>query len=248
MRRARRLPVRWARGMRYRDRPSLVHSQLRWYDDVTTTYRLTAHHVLPAGLRLLAQVRVEGRENVPLTGPVILAANHRDNLDGYLLLHIVPRMLHFAGREDGFGTRYLCAFWRRLGVFPADSWGMRHAMGLLANGGAVGMFAQGRISAQLELSNGAVGMLALRSGAPVVPVAITGTEAVHLSCLFGKRASICVRFGAPLTFTRGTAGAPRSPAVAAEILRHIGALLPERDAAAELTVRQPPRDQLARLS
>jgi hypothetical protein len=56
------------------------------------------------------------------------------------------------------------------------------------------------MSAQLEVSNSAVGMPALRSGAPAVPIVITGTDAVHLSCLFTKRASLGVRFRAPLTF------------------------------------------------
>jgi 1-acyl-sn-glycerol-3-phosphate acyltransferase len=173
---------------------------------------------------------VEGREYIPLTGPVILAANHRDNLDGPLLLHVVPRTVHVAARADGFGTGGLCAFWRRLGAFPADGWGMRHALGLLSDGGVVALFAQGMISRHLDTTSGAVGMLALHSGAPVVPVAISGTEAVHVRCLFTKRADIRVRFGAPLTFTRCGRGTPRSLAVANDILRHIGALLPDHDA------------------
>ena len=98
------LPLRWAHSMRYRECPSLDHSRLRWYRDVTSTYRLTAEYILPAGLRLLARLTVEGLANVPLAGPVILAANHRDNLDGPLLMHVVPRTLHFAARPDGFGT------------------------------------------------------------------------------------------------------------------------------------------------
>src|SRR5919202_1535953 len=72
--------LRWIHGMRYREGPFLDHSRLRWYRDVTMTYRLTARCIVPASLRLLARVTVEGLENVPLTGPVILAANHRDNL------------------------------------------------------------------------------------------------------------------------------------------------------------------------
>jgi 1-acyl-sn-glycerol-3-phosphate acyltransferase len=224
------LPLRWAHGMRYRECPSLDHSRLRWYREVTMTYRLTAGCLLPASLRLLARLTVEGLEHIPLTGPVILAANHRDNLDGPLLLHVVPRTVHVAARADGFGTGGVCAFWRRLGAFPADAWGMRHALSLLSDGGVVALFAQGMISRQLDTTSGAVGLLALHSGAPVVPVAISGTEAVHIECLFTKRADICVRFGAPLTFIRGGRGAPRSLAVADNILQHIGALLPDYEA------------------
>jgi 1-acyl-sn-glycerol-3-phosphate acyltransferase len=222
-------PLRWAHRMRYRECPSLDHARLRWYRDATPTYRLTAGFFLPASLLPLARLTVEGLENIPTSGPVILAANHRDNLDGPLLLHVVPRTVHVAGRADGFGTGGLCAFWRHLCAFPADAWGMRHALGLLSDGGVVGLFAQGMISRQLDTTSGAVGLLALWSGAPVVPVAISGTEAVHIGCLFSGRADVRVRFGAPLTFTRSSGGASRSLAVADVILRHIGALLPDQD-------------------
>ena len=70
--------------------------------------------VVPTALRTLARISVTGVANVPPTGPVILAANHVDNLDAYLLLHLVPRQVHFAARPDGFGTGSLCAIWRRL--------------------------------------------------------------------------------------------------------------------------------------
>jgi len=53
------LPLRWVLGMRHREGPSFDHSRLRWYRDVTWAYRLTAHVLLPASLRLLARVRVE---------------------------------------------------------------------------------------------------------------------------------------------------------------------------------------------
>jgi 1-acyl-sn-glycerol-3-phosphate acyltransferase len=203
---------------------------LRWYREITTTYRVTADYLVPAGLRVFGRLTVEGLENIPLTGPVILAANHRDNLDGPLLLHVVPRLIHVAARPDGFGTGGLCAFWRRLGAFPADGWGMRHALSLLSEGGAVGLFAQGMISKQLDTPSGAVGLLALHSGAPVVPVAISGTETVHMTSLFTQRADISVRFGPPLTFARTGRGTPRSLAVADEVLRHIAALLGDQPA------------------
>ena len=216
---------RWIHGMRYRERPGLDHSRLRWYRDVTTTYRLTARFILPAALRPFARVSVTGLDNVPSTGPVILAANHYDNLDAYLLLHLVPRHVHVAARPDAFGTGSLCAIWRRLGAFPADAWGIRYGLSLLAEDGVVGVFPQGTISRDLVTQCGAVGVLALYSGAPVVPIAIRRTDAVHLSSMFTGRVNVCVRFGAPLMFARGGASAPRSRAVSDDILNHIQALL-----------------------
>jgi 1-acyl-sn-glycerol-3-phosphate acyltransferase len=211
--------------MRYRERAVLDYSRLRWYRDMTTTYRLTADYIVPYALRPLARVTVTGLEHVPLTGPVILAANHRDNLDAFLLTHLVPRFVHFAARRDGFGTGVLCALWRRLGAFPADAWGIRYALTLLGDGGVVALFPQGTISVDLATRCGAAGLLALHSGAPVVPVGICGTEAVHLSSCFLGREVVRVRFGAPVSFTRGGSSAPHSREVTREILRHIQALL-----------------------
>jgi 1-acyl-sn-glycerol-3-phosphate acyltransferase len=182
--------------MRYRERPVLDHARLRLYRDETTTYRLTARCVLPISLRRLARVSVIGLDNVPPKGPAILAANHYDNLDAYLLLHLVPRQVHFAARPDGFGTGGLCAIWRRLGAFPADAWGIRYGLRVLAEDGVVGVFPQGKISKDLVTQCGAVGVLALHSGAPVVPVAIRGTEDIHLSSAFTGRVTVCVRLGA----------------------------------------------------
>jgi 1-acyl-sn-glycerol-3-phosphate acyltransferase len=216
--------MRWARQIRFRQNPVLAHARLRWYRDQTTTYRLATRIVVPVFLRLFARVTVAGLDNVPLTGPVILAANHRDNLDPYLLLHLVPRLVHVGARPDAFGTGGLCGIWRRLGAFPADAWGMRYALSLLAEGSAVALFPQAMISAELRNASGAVGLLALHSGVPVVPIAIRGTQSVHMSWPFVWRARVAVRFGSPVVFSRGP-GAPRSLAVAGEILHQIGALL-----------------------
>ncbi len=217
-----RLPLRWALGLRRRASPTLDHARLRWYREPTTTYQLTAGYLVPAILGVLCdEVVVDGLTNVPSTGPVILAANHRDNLDPYLLIHLVPRMVHIGARPDAFGTGGLCAVWRRLGAFPADSWGLRHALALLLAGDVVGVFPQACISPVLGPASGAAGVLALRSGAPVVPIAITGTEDVHAHWPF-MRPRLTVRFGTPVRFEREGL---RSLDVAAQILERIGLLL-----------------------
>jgi len=211
--------------MRYRKRPVLNYSRLRWYREMTTTYGVTAQCIVPTGLRAFARITVTGLEHVPSTGPIILAANHFDNLDAYLLLHLVPRQVHFAARPDGFGTGTLCALWRRLGAFPADAWGIRYGLKLLAEDAAVGVFPQGTISRDLVTRCGVAGVLALYSGAPVVPIAIRGTDEIHLTSLLTRRVDVRVRFGAPLEFSRCGAGALRSRAVSEKILHHIQALL-----------------------
>jgi 1-acyl-sn-glycerol-3-phosphate acyltransferase len=211
--------------MRHREAPYLDHSRLHWYRAATRTYRLAARGVIPAALSLHARVEVEGLENIPATGPVILAANHRDNLDGYLLLHVVPRTVHVAARPNAFGTGALCAVWRRLCAFPADTWGMRYALSLLADDEAIAVFPQAMISAELRNASGAVGLLALRSGAPVVPVAIAGSERVRFGAARIRRPRVSIRFGPPLTYSRPGVGGAHSLEAAAEILRRIQLLL-----------------------
>lgn len=240
-----RVELTWAHQLRHRQSPSLDHGRLRWYRDRTLTYRLSAGYIVPALLKPLARVTVEGLEHVPATGPVILAANHRDNLDAYLLMHLVPRMIHTAARPDAFGTGVLCALWRHLGAFPADAWGMRYALTLLNHGRVVAIFPQARIAIELCDASGAVGLLALRSGAPVIPVAISGTEAVHATCALTKRAPISVRFGPPVTFARNGPCSPRSLTVAQEILRLVGTLLEGRPGSPVDGVRARPDDLLA---
>ncbi len=212
--------------MRHRGVSPLDHAGLRWYRDQTVVYRLTSQILMPAALSCLARVWLEGLEYIPTEGPVLLAANHPDNLDGYLLLHLVPRTVHIAARQDAFGTGGLCAVWRRLGAFPADSWGLRYALTLLGEGRVVATFPQATISRDLGgAASGAVGLLALRSGAPVVPVAIRGTDAVRMARPFVRRAEIEVRFGPPLWFARGGPGARTSLTAANEILRAVDTLL-----------------------
>jgi hypothetical protein len=112
-----------------------------------------------------------------------------------------------------------------LGAFPADVWGIRYALNLLVDGGVVTLFPQGMISEDLGTTCGAAGLLALRSSAPVVPTAIRGTEAVHVTSIFRGRQAIRVQFGTSVSLTRGGSSAPRSREVTYEILRHIRALL-----------------------
>src|SRR5687767_7114972 len=66
------LHLGWALQMRHRQSPSLDHGALRWYRDATLTYRLMAGYIVPALLKPLARVAVEGLEHIPSTGPVIL--------------------------------------------------------------------------------------------------------------------------------------------------------------------------------
>jgi 1-acyl-sn-glycerol-3-phosphate acyltransferase len=94
----------------------------------TTTYRLVTRRLVPAYLKLFARVTVEGLDNVPLSGAVILAANHRDNLDPATAS--LPRLVHVAARPDAFGTGGRCGIWRRLGARPERGKGLPVSIGV----------------------------------------------------------------------------------------------------------------------
>ena len=63
-----RLPLRWASGIRDRERADVDYARLRWYGEISTTYRVTSDYVLPSILRPLARLTVEGLEHVPRPG------------------------------------------------------------------------------------------------------------------------------------------------------------------------------------
>lgn len=170
---------------------------------------------------------VTGIEHVPKHGPVIIAANHLSAVDTAVIPLVSPRRVAFLGKEEYFtGTgikgRFVANFLSALGYVPVER-GNAHA-GLAAltaarkvldAGGAFGIYPEGTRSRDGNLHRGHTGVaqLALVTGAPVVPVALTGTERVlPVGKLIPRRAKLSVRFGEPLSFAR-YAGLESSPAV-----------------------------------
>jgi 1-acyl-sn-glycerol-3-phosphate acyltransferase len=130
----------------------------------------------------LYHLEVEGQEKVPLTGPVIIAGNHLSALD-IVLGAVSPRPLVFIGRGDLFGYPGLRLVLNDLGIIPvargnADVGAIKAALRVLQTGGAVGIFPEGTRSRSHTLASFKTGVaaLAIRSGAQVVPVGISGTD------------------------------------------------------------------------
>ena len=142
-----------------------------------------ARGALLALLVPLLRLRIEGMEHVPRSGPVVVVANHLHNADPVVLSVAFPRPLHFMTKKEAFANPFTAAIARRVGAFPvdrgkADRGAIRHAEAALAQGIAVGIFPEGTRSVTQALRRAYPGaaLIALRSGAPVLPVAITGTE------------------------------------------------------------------------
>ena len=165
-----------------------------------------------------------GREHVPESGPVIFAANHRSFLDPFVIATIARRPMYYVAKEELFRHRLVAWCLNSLGAFPVrrghgDDDMLDTARAILERGDAVLMFPEGtRIRpGALGRPKRGVGRLALETGAPVVPVAINGTEAVRKGWRIRPH-KVRVRVGRPLTFPLVS---DASPALAAAVTDRI---------------------------
>ena len=160
-------------------------------------------------VRILFRVRVEGRANIPKSGPVILAANHRSFLDSIFIPAVISRRVTFVAKAEYFDDPKSAWFFRAVGQIPirreggsASERALDSAMDVLSSGGTFGIYPEGTRTRDGLMHRGHTGVarLALRSGAPVVPVGLTGTDAIQpvdskMPRLFKR---VTIRFGEPL--------------------------------------------------
>jgi glycerol-3-phosphate dehydrogenase (NAD(P)+) len=164
--------------------------------------------VLQPLLMLLFRTSRVGREHIPSEGGLIVAPNHRSFLDPWIVGICLRRPVYFVAKRELFERRWLGWFLNALGAFPirrgeADEEAMETARALVERGEALLIFPEGtrvRRGGVGDPKRG-VGRLALETGAPVVPVAVHGTEQVRRGVLIRPR-KVRVRCGRPLTFPR----------------------------------------------
>ena len=168
-------------------------------------------------LRLFFRPWVEGLENVPTEGPVILASNHLSFSDSIFLPLVVPRRVTFMAKSDYFtGTgvkgRLTAFFFRGIGQVPVDRSGgaasqaaIDTAMAILNEGHILGIYPEGTRSPDGHLYRGKTGVarMALEAGARVVPVAMIDTEKIQPpGKIFPKIMRVGIKFGPALDFSR----------------------------------------------
>ena len=179
--------------------------------------------------RLVYRPRIEGRENVPLSGPVIFASNHLSFIDSIAIPVAAPRPVHFLAKSTYFeGTGFKGwmskTFFESIGAIPVRRGAGQAALDaldlqrqLLDEGLAVALYPEGTRSTDGRLYKGRTGVafLALQTGAPVVPVGLIGTDKVMPvgAKMPTLKERITVRFGAPLDLS------PHGPATSGRARR-----------------------------
>jgi len=193
-------------------------------------------------LRLLGRPELTGAEHIPATGGAILASNHLSIVDSIFLPFMVDRPVTFAAKSEYFtGTRPIdritSAYMRATNQLSVDRAQVRAgqdmleaALGLLREGALFGIYPEGTRSPDGRLYRGrtGIGWLALNSGLPVIPVAMSGTDRVlPPGHRIPRMAKIRITVGKPLTFEsyRDLPSAARQRrAVTDEVMRSIQAL------------------------
>jgi 1-acyl-sn-glycerol-3-phosphate acyltransferase len=166
-------------------------------------------------LRAVYHPHITGAHHVPPSGPVILAGNHVSFADEvFAPLAARRQILYFAKAEyfttPGIRGRLMASFFHALGQVPVERADTRQAAGvidvgvdLLSGGAALGIFPEGTRSPDGRMFKFRTGVarLAMRSGAPVIPVGIVGTREVQPPGTHRwHRGPVEVHFGAPLHF------------------------------------------------
>jgi 1-acyl-sn-glycerol-3-phosphate acyltransferase len=189
-----------------------------------------ARFVVRVAMPLFTRLHTIGMENIPASGPIMLAANHIAWIDIPLASMKVPRVTHYMAKIELFGVPVLGGIIRLLGAFPVrrgegDRESLRISERLLAQGKVLIIFPEGhRSGGHLIQAHPGTSLIALRSGVPVVPVAISGTENVFKRF----RPRVTVNYGKP--FHLEASGPRRTRDDLARntdlIMYHIAELLP----------------------
>ncbi|WP_053658010.1 1-acyl-sn-glycerol-3-phosphate acyltransferase [Micromonospora sp. NRRL B-16802] len=186
-------------------------------------YWLLKYVLLGPLLKLIFRPQVEGLDNVPATGPVILASNHLSFSDSIFTPLITRRKVTFVAKAEYFTGKGIKGWLTRMffvgtGTIPVDRSGGQAAraaldtqLQVLRAGGVAGIYPEGTRSPDGRLYRGKTGVarLALESGAVVVPVAMLNADQIQPpGKLIPRIARVRIRFGAPLDFSRyqGMAG------------------------------------------
>ena len=191
-------------------------------------------------LNILFSWKIQGRENMPLTGALVLIVNHVHNLDPFFLLFGSPRWITFMAKEELFRSPFLRPWLRWTGSFSIQRGGtitekrkmLKSARNVLEKGLILGMFPEGIRSHDGKLREGKSGsaVIASKTNVSLLPVGIIGTDKINGISWLWKRPSIVVNIGKPFKLppTYSKMSKSQMQLFTTQLMREIAALLPPK--------------------
>lgn len=175
----------------------------------------TAHTFVAPMIKAWWRPKVTGLENVPETGPVIIAANHLANVDSFLVPVVFNRKVRYIIKADfwhksGLTARIKQRFFETVGSIPVERGTLKSAQGslekareVLDEGEVFAIYPEGTRSRTGKLGRGRTGVAWLeeKTGAPIIPVGLVGTEKLFVpgkTLPRPRRAKLEVRIGSPV--------------------------------------------------
>ncbi len=180
-------------------------------------YWIFKHLIIGPLLKTIYRPWVEGSENMPATGPVIIVGNHLSVVDSFFMPLMIDRRVYFLAKSDYFKGRGLTGwivknFMLAVGQLPIDRSGgkaseasLNTGLSVLEQGNVLGIYPEGTRSPDAKLYRGRTGVarLVLESGALVVPIVMIDTEkAMPIGAKLPKIRRIGTVIGKPIDFSR----------------------------------------------
>ena len=184
------------------------------------------------GMGLYNRLRFEGVEHIPLTGPLMIVANHCSEVDGFLIGTAVPRPTHIMVKREAFENPFRSWFLRKTLAFPVDRerpdpTAVKTALKTLQNGGALGIFPEGTRNFQGKIRPFKPGAIrfAVKLKAPIVPAFIANTHRwMPDGCRFPRPVPITLKFGEKLDVAAMLAAGHTEDDIQHELYKRVCAL------------------------
>ena len=190
------------------------------------------HAIIRFIMTILFRPKIYGLENLPDSGPVIIASNHISNFDPPLIACFIPsqRPVNYMAKDELFFNAFMRWLWKNLHAFPvkrgmADRNAIRTAISILQSGNIVGLFPEGTRSktGKLGKPEPGIAMIAIKAKAVIVPCALAGTNRIFTrGCLFPQ---LSMSLGKPIIFECVKADKATIESLGEKIMQEIKMLL-----------------------